>query len=51
MNAMEACILEDEERQARVAEIDGTRYVEDEPQSGTPLTAADATTRVGDRAP
>ena len=27
-----------------------TRYVEDEAQSGTPLTAADATTRVGDRA-
>lgn len=28
-----------------------TRYVGDEPQSGTPLPAADATSRVGDRAP
>ena len=27
------------------------RYVGDEPQSGTPLTAADASSRVGDRAP
>nr|WP_272212374.1 hypothetical protein [Marinicella sp. W31]MDC2878288.1 hypothetical protein [Marinicella sp. W31] len=29
MNAMEACILENEERQVRVAEIGGARYVED----------------------
>lgn len=29
MNAMEACILEDQARQARVAEIGGERYVED----------------------
>ena len=29
MNAMEACILENEERQVRVAEIGGERYVED----------------------
>ena len=27
------------------------RYVGDEPQSRTPLTAADSTSRVGDRAP